>query len=355
MSSKRSYVARRKVFRQKPELGRRTSSSMSDKDLTIEQGLTLFIRAKEAEQVRSSTIRNYIDHINYLLDYMTEYKAIDDPKLKDLSAELVRDYIHYLLYERIRYEGAKGRRDKTIGLSPHTVNIRLRTLRTMSRYWAGEGFIDSDFMQQVNRVRIDEKEERKGLSDAEIDLLLNSYDKTQFADYRDVVLIYLLLDTGLRINEAVGLTSTRVDYDRLVLYVPSRIAKNRRNREIPISHQVSKKLLELHAESCEYFGNSERIFFNAYGQSFTADAFRKRLNRRKVRLGLDRLSPHMFRHTFGRNFLLNGGDISTLQRILDHADIETTRKYAVMDNEDLKVQHNKYSPLRNVLERKRRL
>ena len=355
MTDKRKFITKRRVLRRKADRSRRTESSLSDSDLTIEQGLTLFIRAKEAEQVRSSTIRNYMNHIEYLTDYLTEVKAYNQPKLKDLTAELIRDYIHYLLYERLRYKGIEGRQDKTMGLSPNTVNIRLRTLRTMSRYWANEGYIEANFMEQVNPIRIDEPEDRQGLSDAEIDLLLHSYDETSYADYRDLILIYLLLDTGLRINEAVGLTSERIDYDRLVLYVPSRVAKNRRNREVPISVEVSKKLLELHSETSGYFGDSERIFFNAYGEPFTADAFRKRLNRRKNRLGLERLSPHMFRHTFGRNFLLNGGDIATLKRILDHADIETTRKYAVMDNEDIKMQHNRYSPLKDVLKRKRGL
>src|SRR5699024_2312935 len=181
------------------------------KPLTIEQGLTMFIRAKEAEQVRPSTIRNYINDVNYLLDYLTEIRGVNNPLLNDMSASIVRDYIHYLLYERVRYQDATGRQDKTVGLSPHTVNMRLRTLRTMSRLWASEGYISSDFMENVKPLRIDEAEEIQGLTDAEIDIVLNSYDTTQFADYRDTVLIYLLLDTGMRINEAVSLTITRID------------------------------------------------------------------------------------------------------------------------------------------------
>lgn len=136
------------------------------------------------------------------------------------------------------------------------------------------------------------------------------------------------------------------------MLVPSQVAKNRCNREVPLSREVAKMLRELYEESVGYFGETDTIFYNAYGDTYTADAFRKRLNRRKARLGMKRLSPHMFRHTFGRNFLLNSGDIATLQRILDHAEIETTRKYTIMDNTDIKTQHNRFSPLRRVLNRK---
>lgn len=89
---------------------------------------------------------------------------------------------------------------------------------------------------------------------------------------------------------------------------------------------------------------------NAYGEDFTADAFRRRLNRLKQKLNIPKLHPHMFRHTFARNYVLNGGDIFTLQRILDHADIQT-RKYVQMDSEHIREQHNKFSPLRNIIKR----
>lgn len=359
MTKKRNFIGTRSRSGVKSvPVQNKNDANMSDMSqyvgqaTTIEQGLTLFVRAKETEQVRPATIRNYLNHIGYLSDYLTQTRGYINPLLSDLSAQLIRDYVHYMLYERVRYSSVDGRQDKTVGLSPHTVNIRIRTLRTMAKFWAAEGLIERNFMDNINNVRTDEPESIRGLTDAEIDIVLDSYDTTQYAEYRDKVLTYLLIDTGLRIGEAVGLTLSRVDFQLLTVQVPSQVAKNRRNREVPISQEVGKMLKELHEETVGYFGESDAIFYNAYGEPYAADAFRKRLNRRKARLGMKRLSPHMFRHTFGRNFLLNGGDIATLQRILDHATIETTRKYATVDNADIKAQHNRFSPLRRVLKRK---
>lgn len=351
---KRKYIGTRvRKVMQPTTVQQPSKNRQHEHDLTLQQALTLFIRAKEAENVRPRTIRNYMNHIAYLSDYMTEVRGFRNAYLKDLTADLIRDYISYMLNEKRRYEGLEGRKDKTVGLAVDTINIRLRTLRTMCRFWHAEGLIEENPMANIKQLRKDADDEVPGLTDAEIDLLLSSYDVSQFAEWRDKILILLMLDTGLRPGEACELTIDRVDFDLYTLYVPSQIAKNRRNREVPMSREVAKLLEELYEESLQYFGETEFIFNNAYGDPYTADAFRKRLNRRKKKLGMEKLSPNMFRHTFCRKYLLNGGDIFTLQKIVDHKDIATTRKYVQMGMDDVQAQHNKYSPAKRILKRKR--
>lgn len=353
---KRSYVGTRVRNVTQPTYVQQPSQRKEpEENLTLKQALTPFIRAKESENVRPRTIRNYINHINYLTDYMTEVRGLPDAYLKDLTADLIRDYIRYMLKEKVRYEDAAGRRDKTVGLSIDTINIRLRTLRTMCRFWHAEGMIETNPMENISQLRKDEDDEVPGLTDAEIELLLSSYDETQFSEWRDKILILTMLDTGLRPTEACELTIDRVDFTRLTLYVPSQVAKNRRNREVPMSREVAKLLKELYEESLRYFGETEYIFNTAYGDPYTAEAFRKRLNRRKAKIGIEKLSPNMFRHTFCRKYLLNGGDIFTLQKIVDHKDIKTTRKYVQMGMEDIQAQHNKFSPAKRILSRKKYL
>lgn len=319
---------------------------------TLQQALTLFVRAKETEGVRPRTVREYINHIGYLSDYMTEVCGLQEAFVDDMSADVVRGYIKYMLTEKRRYATSSGRKDKTVGLSVNTVNIRLRTLRTMCRFWSQEGIVNNNAMENIKSVATDESEEVPGISDAEVDIILASFDETQFAEWRDKTLCLLLLDTGMRIQEACGLTMDRIDFRMMTAFVPSQVAKNRRNREVPVSREVAKLIRELSEESAGYFGEVDNVFITAYGDPLTPDAFRKRLNRRKKRLGMERLSPHMFRHTFCRKYILNGGDLFTLQKIVDHADINTTRKYIQMDTEHVRDQHNKYSPVRRLYTRK---
>ena len=58
-----------------------------------------------------------------------------------------------------------------------------------------------------------------------------------------------------------------------------------------------------------------------------------------------RCSPHTFRHTFAKSFLLNGGDLFTLQKILGHSSLEVVRMYVNLASDDVQVQHRRYSPV----------
>lgn len=313
----------------------------------IDQALSIFIRAKEAEGVRPGTIRNYHDVMRYLVDWLNR----DVLYINEINADTIRSYINYLRKDRTPYAEDSQRKKQGKRLSVNTINIRIRTLRTLFRFLYNEGIISKNPMDNIPLVRNDEHEEVPGLTDDEIDKILASYDDKQYAQWRDKTLVLLLLDTGMRINEALSLTIDRIDFKQQTVYIPSEIAKNRKTREIPLSREIGKRLRQLADETQYYFGEESFIFMNAYGDNLSADAFRRRLNRLKNQLNIPSLHPHMFRHTFARNYILNGGDLFTLQRILDHAEIQTTRKYIQMDSEHVRTQHNKFSPLRKIVKR----
>ena len=61
--------------------------------------------------------------------------------------------------------------------------------------------------------------------------------------------------------------------------------------------------------------------------------------------GVERLHAHLCRHTFATRFLLNGGDVFTLQQILGHSTLEMVRNYVNLAANHVAMQHHKYSPL----------
>ena len=72
----------------------------------------------------------------------------------------------------------------------------------------------------------------------------------------------------------------------------------------------------------------------------------KELKERSGVKGL-RCSPHTFRHTFAKNFLLNGGNLFALQEIMGHEDVSTTRVYVEYSKEELVQQMKNFSPIEN--------
>jgi integrase/recombinase XerD len=318
------------------------NNSASTLQLTFAEGLELFVQAKKSEGVRQRTVNDYRQHIKYLTQFLDEFHP-DLTVIQDLTPEIIRSYIVYLKDERTPYDGIKNRERKKKGLSASTINIRLRTLRTMCRFWYSEGYLSANPMEKIKLLKTDD-DNLRGYTEKELKKLFGVIDTRQFSGYRDKVIMLLMLDTGMRINEVANVKTQNIDQKRMVITVPAEIAKNRKSRTIPISRKVMKMLLELHAENKQYFEESDYVFLTAYGEPIQPDTFGRRIYQYGKEAGLERATAHMFRHTFARDYLLNGGDLFTLQIILDHADISTTRRYIQMDDNHVKEQHLKFSP-----------
>ncbi|QRG67717.1 tyrosine-type recombinase/integrase [Brevibacillus choshinensis] len=99
-----------------------------------------------------------------------------------------------------------------------------------------------------------------------------------------------------------------------------------------------------------YSGLPEYIFLTAFGDPLTPNIFSRRLKQyaMKGKISGIRVSPHTFRHTFAKYYILNGGDPFSLQNILGHSTMDMVRKYVQMYSEDVKIQHNKFSPLKRL-------
>src|SRR5690606_28213968 len=162
---------------------------------------------------------------------------------------------------------------------------------------------------------------------------------------RDKVAMSLILDTGMRVNEVFSLEVSEIDFKTRSITLPASKNKNRKPRIIPLSNAVLKLLLELITENKVHF-DSKYVFLSNFGEQYNPNSFRSRLRMYKDLSGIKkRVSPHALRHQFCHDYIMNGGDIFTLQRIVGHADIQTTRKYIQMTGVDIQSQHSLYSPI----------
>lgn len=320
---------------------------------SLRSALKMFVNAKEAENVRPRTIEEYYKHIRYFSDFLKIHLDVVEVDLSLFTSENIYAYINYLKNEKERYNGIQGRSKGYIGLSPTTINIRLRTLRTMCRFWHNKKLLEENPMEFIKPLRhdIDVDDSVRGFTERELPVILNSFDERRYSEWRDKIICLLMLDTGLRPTEAVELPKESLDFKTLTIEVFADVAKSRRSRIVPMSKDIARLLRDLIKETEAYFGDSNRVFLSSYGDEITASTFRKRLNRKKVAIGFDKLSPNQFRHTFCRSYIMNGGDLFTLQKIVGHQDIKTTRKYVQVDYDHIEQQHHKYSPIKKILYR----
>lgn len=154
---------------------------------------------------------------------------------------------------------------------------------------------------------------------------------------RDQTLLTLLLDTGLRAGEVANLTWD--DIQTCILTVRGKSGQ----REVPISSQTLGMLL------ASRNGHVDGHIFRGKRGPLTTEGIYKIVRGAFKGAGLDsrpRSSPHTMRHTFGRQYISSGGDLFSLQRIMGHADISTTKKYVELDNRDTIRQHRRFTPLK---------
>ena len=92
------------------------------------------------------------------------------------------------------------------------------------------------------------------------------------------------------------------------------------------------------------------LFLSGEGFPLTKSGVQQMLRRCGRRAGLNgiRCSPHVFRHTFAGRYLMNGGDIFSLQRILGHSSLASVRVYLNLFGSDIKRQHQRFSPVDNL-------
>jgi len=151
---------------------------------------------------------------------------------------------------------------------------------------------------------------------------------------RDRALVNLFIDTGIREGEAVGLGRDDIEDETIV------VEGKTGQREVPISEETRRQLLEIAVDGYIFAGSRGPL---------TASGAYQAVVRAMTLAGISgkKLGPHTLRHTFGRQYVVAGGDLVSLQRILGHASISTTRIYADLDLRDVVNQHRRFTPLRS--------
>lgn len=333
--------------RGKPIVRRRTKSQPledSSINLTLPDALEYVYSFKKSEGLRERTLTDHRTLFGHFIEWVSEYKP-DIEQVNEVTSGLIREYIVYLSEEKV------NQRTGERGLSPYTVNVRIRQLKTFFSVLQNEEIIDKNPAKGIKLLRVDE-DSFKPLTEDEIQRLLSVPNVEEYAQFRDLVAIYLTLDTGIRTSELFSLEFSDVDFKSRAIYLPGGKTKNRKPRVLPLSNQVIRLLMELITEVRANF-ETTYVFTSNFGEKYNPTSFRKRIHTYKTKAGIDKpLSAHSLRHQFCRDYILNGGDLFTLQRIAGHADITTTRKYIQFTTDDLKRQHENFSPISRLRKRK---
>jgi integrase/recombinase XerD len=213
------------------------------------------------------------------------------------------------------------------GLAPATIARRLAAARTFYRHQLLLGRRTDNPAAAVAQPRRTRKLPRT-LSHHEVERLLDAAGGATPLALRDRALVELLYGAGLRISEALGLTTRSVDLDgRLV----RAIGKGDKERLVPIGRAAAaavERYLE-HGRGHLDRRRRQELFLNARGGPLTRSGAFVILRNMAERVGLDAtlVHPHLLRHSFATHLLEGGADLRSVQEMLGHADLSTTELY----------------------------
>jgi len=214
--------------------------------------------------------------------------------------------------------------------SPETKRDSFNALRTFFRFICQRHRI-SNPMEAVTPPRRP-KTRMPTLEANELMMLLQLADSL-----RDRAILTLIVDNGMRAGEVCSLLKHNIKQETVV------VCGKTGWREVPISDETRELLLQIAATS-----PNERVFYGDKGAPLSRFGIYRIVRKHMEKAGIKgpKLGSHRIRHGFGKNFLVQGGDLRSLQEIMGHTDVKTTQKYATLNLTDIIKKHQKFSPLK---------
>lgn len=291
--------------------------------------------------------------IGYAIDLRTFFEFVKDNNstyrdvdmhdigidiLSQLNAQDIEEYLDYLkYYVKNGHEYTNDER---------AIKRKLSALRSMYNYFHKKRIIDENPVLQVDMPKLHKKQIIR-LDNDEVDDLLNvvesgdrltkkqaeCHDKLKV---RDMAILTLLLGTGMRVSECVGINLEDVDYinDRIKI-----VRKGGYESFIYYGEEVRQALLDYMEERDEIDaleGHKNALFLSSQRRRITVRSVELLVKKYASTVTGKHITPHKLRSTYGTNLYKETGDIYLVADVLGHSDVNTTRKHYAELEEDRK-------------------
>lgn len=196
-------------------------------------------------------------------------------------------------------------------LCPATASNRYRALQVFFKWLVEEGEIKVSPMANMKPPRVPE-EPPPVLSDDQLRRLLKACEGRDFETRRDMAIIRLFVDTGMRLSELSGLKVDDIDFEANVAIV---LGKGRRPRACPFGRKTALALDRYLRSRAQHRDAARPELWLGHAGPMTSSGIADVVRRRAEMTGLQGLHPHLFRHTFAHTWLSVGGNEGDLMRL----------------------------------------
>lgn len=288
---------------------------------------------------------NINDAINDFLNYCVFEKGLSDKTNESYKNDLkiYKEFLndHFITnVESIKSNNIKDFLKERSTEETTTIAHNLTVIKSFHTYLLKENITKTNEAEFIERPKL-RKNLPKTLSIEDVDNLLNINLKTPF-DYRNKAMLELMYGCGLRVSELINIELNDIDMTNCLIRV---YGKGNKEREIPLGEYaiyflkeyIDKRELLLKKKPCT------KLFLNNHGQGMTRQGFFKNLKEILKEKGINpEVSPHTLRHSFATHLINQGADLRSIQEMLGHSDISTTKIYTKVTDEKVLTDYNEY-------------
>ena len=270
--------------------------------LTLEEGCNKYLDNCRSRNLREGTINHYRQ------SYVQFAKFFDmQMQISDLDEKMYQKYVVFLretLHNDI------------------SINSYLRDFITTMHFLMREGYLPHFKMQAI-------KVDRSGVetyTDAELTALLKkpNIKKCSFIEYQCWVITNFLFSTAVRQRSLMHIRIKDIDFDNNVIYVT--VTKNRKTLIVPFNRTMCGILQEF-LKNRQHKSDHEFLICNVFGKQLTKSTSYHMLYEYNKRRGVETTGIHRYRHTFAKQWILSGGNVVSLSKILGHSSLQITQNY----------------------------
>ena len=290
------------------------------------------------------------DYINDFIDYLVVEKGLSNNTQESYRFDLI-DFSNYLNDHHI--SDLRSLREKDITdylaylkddkkLKARSIERHLTTLRMLYKYLIKNEIIENDITSNIDNLKLG-RHLPDVLTVDEVNSLLDIKLETIY-DIRTKAMLEIMYSSGLRVSELVNLELSDIDLFNDTILING---KGSKERIVPIG-EYSKKYLNDYLEVRNNLikrkhGNPNKLFLNNHGMPITRNGFNYLLNEILKEKGIDKkVTPHTLRHSFATHMLDNGADLRSIQELLGHSDIVTTRIYTHVSKKQIHDNYKEY-------------
>lgn len=287
-----------------------SEGSSQNQALSNDEYLELFIDAKQIEGCSERTLTYYRTTVEKLL------RSVDIP-IRKITTEDIRKYL-------VDYQGINNCSKVTVD------NIR-RNISSFFSWLEEENYILKSPAKRIHKIKV-KQQVKDTISDEAIEKLRDTCQCS-----RDLAMVDLLYSTGIRVGELVNLNISDVDFEARECVVFGKGDKERR-----VYFDAKAKLhLQNYLKEREDSNPALFVTLDKPHDRLKISGVEIRIRNIGRKVDLDKIHPHKFRRTMATRAIDKGMPIEQVQKILGHSQIDTTMQYAMVNQSNVKMSHQK--------------